>query len=127
VSTKEPGSCRSRIEKSRGSEACIDVANGALVTRDLEVELADMVLEAPDPVGLLCTVVAGFLFALTDKFREFLNKVSHLCWTRVRKCGTDHSDDGGGKRARVVVSPGWAVQQKLLGGGSGFGRLGCSL
>jgi len=26
-----------------------------------------------------------------------------------------------------VIGPGWAVQQELLGGGSGFGGLGCSL
>ena len=127
MSAKEPGPRRLWVEKSRGSEACIDVTDGALVARDLEVKLADMVLEAPDPAGLLCVAVAGFLFPLTDEFRELLNEVSNLCQARIRERGADHSDDGGGEGARVMVSPGWVVQQKLLGGGSGFGRLGCPL
>jgi len=127
MSAEEPGPRRSWVEKSRGSEACVDVADGALVTRDLEVKLADVILEAPDPTDLLCLTVAGLLFTLADKFREFLNKVPHLCWARVRKRGTDHSDDGGGEGARVVVSPGWAIQQELLEGGSDFGKLRYSL
>src|SRR5712671_1366598 len=99
MSAEEPGPRRSWVEKSRDSEACIDVADGALVTRDLEVKLADMILEAPDPTGLLCLTVAGLFFTLTDEFRELLNKISHLCWARVRKRRMDHSDDGGGKGA----------------------------
>jgi len=99
MSAEEPGPCRSWVEKPRGSEACVDVADGALVTRDLEVKLADMVLETPDPTGLLCLSVAGLFFTLTDEFCELLNKVPHLCWACIRKRGTDHSDDGGGKGA----------------------------
>ena len=114
MSAKEPGPRRSWVEEPRGSEACIDIANGALITRDLEVELTDMILEASDPAGLLCVAVAGLLFTLTDEFGELLDEVSNLCWARIRKRGADHSDDGGGEGARVVVSPGRAVQQKLL-------------
>ena len=99
MSAEEPGPRRSWVEKSRGLKACVDVADGALVTRDLEVKFADMVLEVPDPAGLLCLTVTGLLFTLTDEFRELLNKVSHLCWARIRERGTDHSDDGGGKGA----------------------------
>jgi len=127
MSAKEPGPCRPWVKKSRGSETCVDVADGALVTRDLEVKFTDMILEAPDPAGLLCVAVAGFLFALTDEFRELLNEVSNLCRARIRKRGADHSDDGRGEGARVMVSPGRTVQQKLLGGGSGFSGLRCSL
>jgi len=99
MSAKEPGPCRSWVEKSRGSKACVDVADGALVTRDLEVKLLDMILETSDPAGLLGVAVTGLLFALTDKFRELLDEVSNLCWTRVRKRGADHPDDGGSEGA----------------------------
>jgi len=99
MSAKEPGPRWSWVEKSRGSEARVDVADGALVTRDLEVKLADMVLEISDPAGLLCVTVVGFLFALTDELRELLDEVSDLCRTRIRKHGMDHSDDGGGEGA----------------------------
>src|SRR5712675_2219371 len=95
--------------------------------RGLEVKFADVIFEASDPAGLLCVAVAGLLFALTDEFGELLNEVSNLCRARIRKRGADHPDDGGGEGARVVVSPGRTVQQKLLGGGSDFGGLGCSL
>ena len=110
MSAKVPGPCRLGVEKPRGSEACIDVADGALVTGDLEVELVDVVLETPNPAGLLCEAVAGLFFALTNESREFLDKVSNLCQARIRKRGADHSDDGRGKGARVVVSPRRAVQ-----------------
>src|SRR5712671_3086588 len=123
MGAEEPGPCGLRVEKSRGSEAYVDVANSALITRDLEVELTDMVLKASNPAGLLCVAVAGLLFTLTDEFGELLNEVSNLCRARIRKRGADHPDDGGGEGARVVVSPGWSVQQKLLGGGGGFGGL----
>jgi len=127
MSAEEPGPRRSWVEKPCGSEACIDVADGALVTRDLEVKLTDVVLEASDPAGLLRVAVADFLLTLTDEFGKLLNEVSDFCWAGVRKRGADHPDDGRGEGARVVVSPGRAVQQKLLGGGSGFGGLRRSL
>jgi len=127
MGTEEPGPCGLWVEESRGSEAYVNIMNGALITRDLEVEFTDMILEASDPAGLLCVAVASLLFSLTDEFGELLNKVSNLCRARIRKRGADHPDDGGGEEARVVVSPGQAVQQKLLGGGSGFSGLGCSL
>ena len=114
MSAEEPGPRRSWVEKPRGSEARVDVADGALVTCDLEVELTDVVLETSDPAGLLCVAVAGLFLALTDKLREFLDEISNLCWTRVRKRGANHSDDGRGEGARVVIGPGRAVQQKLL-------------
>ena len=110
MSAKEPGPCRLRVEKSRGSEACVDVADGALVTRDLEVKFTDVIFEASDPAGLLCVAVAGLLFTLTDEFGELLNEVSNLCRARIRKRGADHPDDGGGEGARIVESSGWAVQ-----------------
>jgi len=110
MSTKVPGPCGLGVEEPRGSEACVDVMDGALVTCDLEVELADMILETSNPTGLLCEAVAGLPFALTNEFREFLDKVSNLCRARIRKRGADHSDDGGGEGARVVVSSGRAVQ-----------------
>jgi len=99
MSAEEPGPRRSWVEKPRGSEARVDVADGALVTRDLEVELADVVLETSDPAGLLCVAVAGLLFTLTDKFGELLNEVPNFCRARVRKSGADHPDDGGGEGA----------------------------
>jgi len=127
MSAEEPGPRGLWVEESRGSEAYVDIANGALITRDLEVKFTDVIFEAPDPAGLLCVAVAGLLFTLTDEFGELLNEVSNLCRARIRKRGADHPDDGGGEGARVVVSPGWSVQQKLLGGGGGLGRLGRSL
>jgi len=99
MSAEEPGPCRSWVEKPRGSEACVDVADGALVTRDLEVKLADVVLETSDPAGLLCVAVTGLFLALMDKFRKFLDEVSNLRWTRVRKCGANHPNDGRGEGA----------------------------
>ena len=99
MSTEVPGPCGLGVEESRGSEACIDVTDGALITCDLEVEFADMILETPNPTGLLCEAVAGLLLALTDEFRKFLNKISHLRWARVRKRGANHPDDGGGEGA----------------------------
>src|SRR5712671_4277846 len=99
MSAEEPGPRRSWVEKPRGSKARVDVADGALVTRDLEVELADVVLEASDPAGLLCVAVAGLFLTLTNKFRKFLDEVSNLCWTRVRKCGANHPNDGWGEGA----------------------------
>jgi len=127
MSAEEPGPRGLWVEESRGPEACVDIANSALITRDLEVKLTDVIFEASDPAGLLCVAVMGLFFALTDEFGEFLNEVSNLCWARIRKCGADHPDDGGGEGARVVVSPGRSVQQELLGGRGGFGRLGRSL
>jgi len=110
MSAKVPGPCGLGVEEPRSSEACVNVTDGALVTCDLEVEFTDMVLETSNPTGLLREAVAGFPFALTNEFREFLDKVSNLCQARVRKRGTDHSDDGGGEGTRVVVSSGRAVQ-----------------
>ena len=99
MSAEEPGPRRLRVEKPRGSEAHVDITDGALITRDLEVELADVVLETSNPAGLLCVAVVSFFLALTDKFRKFLDEVSNLCWTRVRKRGANHPDDGGGEGA----------------------------
>jgi len=127
MSAEVPGPCGLGVEEPRGSEADVDVADDALVARDLEVEFADMILETPNPTSLLHEAVAGFLLTLTNELCEFLDKVSNLRWTRIRKSGADHPDDGGGEGARVVVSPGRAVQQRLLGGGSGFGELRRSL
>jgi len=127
MSAKEPGPHWLWVEKPRGSETRVDIADGTLVARELEVELTDMVLETPDPANLLCMMVVSFLLALVDELRKFLNEVPNLCQAGIREHGADHANDGGGKGARVVIGPGWAVQQKLLGGGSGFGRLGCSL
>jgi len=99
MSAEEPGPRRSWVEESRGSKACIDVADGALVTRDLEVKFADVVFETSDPTGVLCVTVAGLLFALMDEFGEFLNEISNLRRACIRKRGADHPDDGGGEGA----------------------------
>ena len=99
MSAEEPGPRGSWVEKPRGSEVYVDVADGALVARDLEIELADVVLETPDPAGLLGMAIAGLLFTLTDEFRELLDEVSDLCRACIRKRGADHPDDGGGERA----------------------------
>jgi len=94
MSAEEPGPCRSWVEKPRGLEACIDIVDGVLITRNLEVEFADVVLETSDPAGLLCMAVTGFLFTLADELRELLDKVSNFCRARTRKRGADHSNDG---------------------------------
>jgi len=99
MSAKESGPCRLWVEKPCGSEAGVDVADGALITHDLEVELVDVILETSNPTGLLCVAVAGLFFTLTDEFCELLDEISDLCRTRIRKCGADHSDDGGGEGA----------------------------
>ena len=78
MSAKEPSPCWLRVEESRGSEACVDVMDGALVACELEVELADMVLEASDPANLLCVAIASFLFALVNELRKLLDEVSNL-------------------------------------------------
>jgi|SRR5712671_7316913 len=127
MSAKEPGPHWLWVEEPHGSEACVDVTDGALVARELEVELVDVVLETSNPANLLCMAIASFLFALANEFRELLDEVSNLCHASTGERRADHIDDGGGKGARVVVSPRWVVQQKLLGGGSGFGGLGRSL
>src|SRR5712671_4063327 len=127
MSAKEPGPRWLWVEKPCGSEAHIDVADSALVARDLEVELTDVVLETSDPANLLRVAVASFPFTLANEFRKLLDEVSNLCHPDIGEHGVDHANDGGGKRARVVVSPGWTVQQELLGGRSGFGGLGCPL
>ena len=110
MSAKEPSPHWLWVKESRGLEACVDVADGALVAHKLEVELADVVLEASDPVNLLCVTLTSFFFSLVNEFREFLDKVSNLRRARIRKRGADHSDNGGGEGARVVVGPGRAVQ-----------------
>jgi len=127
MSAKEPGPHWLWVEEPHGFEVCVDVTDGALVTRELEVELADVVLETSDPANLLCVVIASFLFALANEFCKLLDEVSNLCHASIGECRADHTDDGRGKGARVVVGPGWTVQQKLLGGRSGFSGLGCSL
>ena len=99
MSAEEPGPRGLWVEESRGPEACVDIANGALIAHNLEVEFADMILEASDPAGLLCMAVAGLLFTLTDEFGELLNEVSNLCRACIRKRGADHPDDGGGEGA----------------------------
>jgi len=80
-------------------EARVDVADGALVARKLEVKLADVALEAPDPANLLCVAVASFLFTLVDEFRKLLNEVSNLCHASIGECRVDHADDGRGEGA----------------------------
>jgi len=127
MSAKEPGPCWLRIEESRGSEACVDITNGALIARELEVKLVDVVFEASDPSDLLRMAVASLFLALTDKFRKLLDEISNLGCASTGERRADHTDDGGGKGAQVVVSSGRSVQQKLLGGRSDFGGLGSSL
>jgi len=86
-----------------------------------------VVLEASDPANLLCMVVASFFLTLADELCKLLNEVPNFCHTGTGERGVDHSNDGRGKGARVVMSPGRSVQQELLRGGSGFGGLGCPL
>jgi len=95
MSAKEPGPRWLWIEESRGSEVCVDVTDGTLVTRKLEVELADMVLETSNPANLLCVAVASFFFALANKFHELLDEVSNLRHSGTRERRADHTDDGG--------------------------------
>ena len=99
MSAEEPGSRRPWVEKPCGSETHVDVADGALVTRDLEVKLADVVFEASDPAEVLCMAVASLLLALTNEFREFLNEVSDFGRAGTGKRRADHADDRGGKGA----------------------------
>ena len=54
MSAKEPSPHRQWVEKPSGSEMRVNVLNGTLVARELEVELADVVLKAADPANLLC-------------------------------------------------------------------------
>ena len=110
MSAQEPGPHWLWVEESRGSEACVDVMDGALVACELEVELADVVLKTSDPANLLCVAIASFLFTLANEFRKLLDEVSNLCHSSTGERRVDHTDDGGGKGARVVVSSGWAVQ-----------------
>ena len=127
MSAKEPGPHWLWVEEPSGSEARVNITNGALVTCKLEVKLPDVVFKTSDPAHLLRMVVVSFLLALADKLCKFLNEVPNFCHAGVGECRVDHADDGGGEGARVVVSPGRSVQQELLGGGGGFGRLGRSL
>jgi len=99
MSAKVLGPCGLGVEEPRGLEAGIDVADGALVTCDLEVELADVILETSNPAGLLCEAVVGLFFALADELGELLDEVSNLRRARIRKRGADHPDDGGGEGA----------------------------
>jgi len=110
MSAEEPGPRWLWVEEPRGSEACVDVADGVLVTRELEVELADVVLETSDPVNLLCVTIASFLFTLANEFRKLLDEVSNLGCASIGERGADHADDGRGKGAQVVVGSGRAVQ-----------------
>jgi len=99
MSAKEPGPHWLWVEEPRGSEACVNIADGALVARELEVKLADVVLETSDPANLLSVAVASLLFALADEFRKLLNEVSNLCHAGIGERRVDHTDDGGGKGA----------------------------
>jgi|SRR5712671_129336 len=127
MSAKEPGPHWLRVEEPRGSETRVDVTDGALVARELEVEFADVVLETSNPANLLCVAITSFFFALVNEFRKLLDEVSDFCCAGIGEHRADHTDDGGGKGAQVVVGPGRTVQQELLGGRSGFGWLGHSL
>src|SRR5712672_1619656 len=127
MSAKEPGPHWLWVEEPRGLEARVNIADGALVARELEVKFVDVVLETSNPAELLSVAVASLFFVLADEFHKLLNEVSNLCHAGIGERRMDHTDDGGGKGARVVIGPGWAVQQKRLGGGSGFGGLGRSL
>jgi len=127
MSAEEPGSHRLQVEESSGLKARIDIENGALIARDLEVELMDMVFKAANPAKLLCMTVASFFLALADEFRKLLNEVSNLCHACIGERGVDHADDSGGKGVRVMVGPRRSIQQELLGGRGSFSRLRCSL
>jgi len=99
MSAKEPGPHWLWIEESRGSEACVDVTNGALIARELEVKLVDVVFEASDPTDLLRMAVANLFLTLMDKLRKLLDEISNLGHTSVGECRADHTDDRGGKGA----------------------------
>jgi len=99
MSAKEPGPRWLRIEESRGSKAGVDVTNGALIARKLEVKLADVVFEASDPSDLLRMAVASLFLTLTDKFRKFLDEIPNLGHPSVGERRADHADDRGGKGA----------------------------
>jgi len=99
MSAEEPGPHWLGVEEPCGSEARVNIADGALVGRELEVKLADVVLETSDPANLLGMAVMSFLFALTDELRKLLNEVSNLCHAGIGERRADHTDDGGGKRA----------------------------
>jgi len=74
MSTKEPSPRWLWVKEPCGPEACVDVADGALVTHKLEVKLADVVLETPDPANLLCVAIASFLFTLVNELCELLDE-----------------------------------------------------
>ena len=114
------------VKESSGLKAQIDIPNGVLIARNLVIEFMDMIFEAGNPMSLLCMTVVSFLLALADELCKVLNEVSNLCHAESRDCRADHANDSRGKGLRVVVTPGWSVQQKLLGGGHGFSGLGFS-
>src|SRR5712671_7937508 len=124
MSTEEPGPHWLGVKEARGSEVRVTITDGALVACELEVKLTDVVLKTSDPANLLSVAVASFLFALADKLCKLLNKVPNLCHANIGERRADHTNDGGGKGARVVIGPRWAVQQELLRGRSGLGGLG---
>jgi len=94
MGAEEPSPCGLRVKQSCGLEVGVDVLNSALVTCDLIVKLADMVLEAPNPVNLLRVVVTSFFLMLTDEFHKVLHKVTKFCHAKSRDCRADHADDG---------------------------------
>ena len=99
MSAEEPSPHWLWVEEPRGSEVQVNIVDGALVARELEVKLADVVLKTSNPVNLLSVVVASFLFALADELCKLLNEVSNLCHAGIGECRADHTDDGGGKGA----------------------------
>ena len=127
MSAKEPGPHWLWVEEPRGLEARVNIADGALVARELEVKFVDVVLETSNPAELLSVAVASLFFVLADEFHKLLNEVSNLCRTGIGEHGADHADDSRGKGVRVVVGLGWTVQQELLGGRGSFSGLRCSL
>jgi len=127
MSAEEPGPHRLQVKESSGLKARIDIENGALIARNLEVELVDIVFKAADPAKLLCMTVTSFFLALADKFCKLLNEVSNLCHACIGERGADHADDSGGKGAQVMVGPRRSIQQELLGGRGSFSGLRCSL
>ena len=99
MSAKEPGPHQLWVEEPHGLEACVNVTDGALVARELEVELADVVLETSNPADLLCVAIVSFLFTLANELRKLLDEVSDLSRASTGECRSDHTDDGGGKGA----------------------------
>ena len=99
MGAKEPGPRQLWVKEPGGLKTQVDIADGALVTCNLEVELVDMVFEAADPAGLLCMVVTSFLLVLVDEFCKFLNEVPNFCHASAGERRADHTDDGGGKGA----------------------------